>query len=102
LPPQTQFDYSWTLRKIALEEQVDHLAYSTSSETYVFASSQRADFKLPEGDDLHPEWRNEGLSLRIADLLLLCFANAAFRHIFLSENPSEQHKGHQPQDMVYH
>ncbi|KAJ5753862.1 uncharacterized protein N7511_008015 [Penicillium nucicola] len=62
MPPQTQFDYSWTLRKVALEEQVDHLAYSTSSETYVFASSQRADFKLPEGDDLHPEWRNEEIS----------------------------------------
>jgi cleavage and polyadenylation specificity factor subunit 1 len=69
LPSQTQFDYPWTLRKVALEEQVDHLAYSTSSETYVFASSQRADFRLPESDDLHPEWRNEGLSLPIANPL---------------------------------
>ncbi|KAJ5779063.1 hypothetical protein N7457_006783 [Penicillium paradoxum] len=62
LPPQTQLDYSWTLRKVPIEEQVDFLAYSTSSETYVLGTSHQGDFKLPEGDDLHPEWRNEELS----------------------------------------
>ncbi|KAI3138791.1 hypothetical protein CBS147325_6846 [Penicillium roqueforti] len=62
LPSQTQFDYPWTLRKIPIEEQVDFLAYSTSSETYVLGTSHQGDFKLPEGDDLHPEWRNEELS----------------------------------------
>ncbi|CAG8367489.1 unnamed protein product [Penicillium salamii] len=60
LPPKTQFDYPWPLRQIPLEEQVDFLAYSTSSETYVIGTSRPADFKLPEGDDLHPEWRGEG------------------------------------------
>ncbi|KAJ5920682.1 hypothetical protein N7516_011540 [Penicillium verrucosum] len=62
LPSQTQFDHSWTLRKVPIEEQVDFLAYSTSSETYVLGTSHQGDFKLPEGDDLHPEWRNEELS----------------------------------------
>ncbi|CAI7630992.1 unnamed protein product [Penicillium bialowiezense] len=62
LPPQTQFDYPWPLRQIPLEEQVDFLAYSTSSETYVIGASRPADFKLPEADDLHPEWRGEELA----------------------------------------
>ncbi|KAJ5139137.1 uncharacterized protein N7515_003985 [Penicillium bovifimosum] len=62
LPPQTQFDYSWTLRKVPIEEQVDFLAYSTSSETYVLGTSRQSDFKLPDSDELHPEWRNEELS----------------------------------------
>ncbi|EKV04111.1 Cleavage and polyadenylation specificity factor subunit A, putative [Penicillium digitatum PHI26] len=62
LPSQTQFDYSWTLRKVPIEEQVNFLAYSTSSETYVLGTSRQGDFKLPEGDELHPEWRNEELS----------------------------------------
>jgi cleavage and polyadenylation specificity factor subunit 1 len=48
------------LRQVPLEEQVDFLAYSTSSETYVLGTSRLADFKLPEADDLHPEWRGEG------------------------------------------
>ncbi|KAJ5242364.1 Cleavage/polyadenylation specificity factor A subunit C-terminal [Penicillium citrinum] len=62
LPPDTQFERSWTSRKIPLNEQVDFLAYSTSSETYVVATSTNVDFKLPENDELHPEWRNESIS----------------------------------------
>lgn len=60
MPSQTQFDYPWPLRQIPLDEQVDFLAFSTSSETYVLGTSGLADFKLPEADDLHPEWRGEG------------------------------------------
>lgn len=69
LPPETQFDYSWTLRKIPLEEQVDFLAYSSSSQTYVLGTSHHVDFKLPDNDELHPEWRNEGLFLFPARLV---------------------------------
>ncbi|CAI7651198.1 unnamed protein product [Penicillium pancosmium] len=60
--PETQFDHSWTTRKVPLNEQVDFLAYSTASETYVVATSVKAEFKLPENDELHPEWRSEGVS----------------------------------------
>ncbi|KAJ5675859.1 hypothetical protein N7462_008756 [Penicillium macrosclerotiorum] len=62
LPPDTQFDYSWTLRKVPLGEQVDYLTYSTSSETYVLGTSSNMDFKLPDNDELHPEWRNESVT----------------------------------------
>ncbi|KAJ5577799.1 uncharacterized protein N7459_006763 [Penicillium hispanicum] len=62
LPPRTEFDYPWTLRKVALDEQVDCLTYSTSSETYVLGTSSSAGFKLPDNDELHPEWRNESIS----------------------------------------
>ena len=61
LPHGTQFDYSWPLRVVHVGEQVDHLAYSSSSRTYVLGTSRPADFKLPDDDELHPEWRNEGL-----------------------------------------
>ncbi|KAJ5902421.1 Cleavage/polyadenylation specificity factor A subunit C-terminal [Penicillium taxi] len=60
--PDTQLDYSWTLRKVLLEEQVDFLTYSTASDTYVLGTSVNVDFKLPENDELHPEWRNESTS----------------------------------------
>lgn len=42
-------------------ESVDHLAYSPSSEMYALGTSNKANFKLPNDDELHPEWRNEGL-----------------------------------------
>lgn len=61
-PPDTQFDYPWTLRKIPVEEQVDFLTYSTSSNTYVLGTSCSVGFKLPENDELHPEWRMESIS----------------------------------------
>lgn len=61
LPQDTKFDYSWTLRKVHVGESVDHLAYSPSSEMYALGTSYKANFKLPNDDELHPEWRNEGL-----------------------------------------
>ena len=60
-PGETRFDYSWTLRKVQLGEQVDHLAYSSPSDTYVIGTSCKTGFKLPDNDELHHEWRNEGL-----------------------------------------
>jgi cleavage and polyadenylation specificity factor subunit 1 len=60
------------LRQIPLEEQVDFLAYSTSSETYVIGTSLPADFKLPEADDLHPEWRGEGSLMFFINALVIC------------------------------
>lgn len=60
LPQETQFDYPWTLRRVPVGEQIDHLAYSSASNTYVLGTSQATSFHLPEDDELHPEWRNEG------------------------------------------
>lgn len=62
LPSQTDFSYPWTLRKVPVDEQVNFLTYSTSSETYVLGTSCNVSFKLPDDDELHPEWRNESLS----------------------------------------
>ncbi|CAG8194361.1 unnamed protein product [Penicillium olsonii] len=80
LPQKTQFDYPWPLRQIPLEEQVDFLAYSTSSETYVIGTSRPADFKLPDADDLHPEWRGEGTHIpdRSLGISLIKFAELSF------------------------
>ncbi|EPS26038.1 hypothetical protein PDE_00974 [Penicillium oxalicum 114-2] len=62
LPSETQFDHSWPLRKVSLDEQIDHLTYSTTSDTYVVGTSHNAEFKLPDNDELHPEWRNESIT----------------------------------------
>ncbi|PYH46687.1 cleavage/polyadenylation factor CFT1 [Aspergillus saccharolyticus JOP 1030-1] len=56
------FDHKWPLRKVPLGEQVDHLTYSASSGTYVLGTCERTRFRLPEDDELHPEWRNEVVS----------------------------------------
>ncbi|RAK71794.1 cleavage/polyadenylation factor CFT1 [Aspergillus fijiensis CBS 313.89] len=62
LPRGMLFDYKWPLRKVPLGEQVDHLAYSSSSGMYVLGTCQKTEFKLPEDDELHPEWRTEVVS----------------------------------------
>lgn len=49
------------MRPVQIGEQVEHLAYSASSKTYVLGTSRKTGFKLPDDDELHPEWRNEGL-----------------------------------------
>ncbi|KAK1141930.1 mRNA cleavage and polyadenylation factor subunit [Aspergillus melleus] len=76
LPSDTIFDHPWTLRKISIGEQVDNLTYSVSSGTYVLGSCHKTSFKLPEDDELHPEWRNEVISLlpevHQSSLRLLC------------------------------
>ncbi|KAE8359840.1 CPSF A subunit region-domain-containing protein [Aspergillus caelatus] len=59
VPLDVQLDYSWTIQQIPIGEQVDRLAYSSSSGMYVLGTSHRTEFKLPEDDELHPEWRNE-------------------------------------------
>ncbi|KAF3407384.1 hypothetical protein DPV78_000099 [Talaromyces pinophilus] len=59
----TQLDFSWPIRRIPLNEQVDHLAYSTASGTYVVGTTLEQDFKLPDDDELHPEWATEEISL---------------------------------------
>lgn len=62
MPLGVQLDYPWTIQQIPIGEQVDHLAYSSSSGMYVIGTSHRTEFKLPEDDELHPEWRNESMS----------------------------------------
>ncbi|KNG80365.1 hypothetical protein ANOM_011161 [Aspergillus nomiae NRRL 13137] len=59
VPLGVQLDYSWAIQQIPIGEQVDHLAYSSSSGMYVLGTSHRTEFKLPDDDELHPEWRNE-------------------------------------------
>ncbi|KAJ6145223.1 hypothetical protein N7470_009118 [Penicillium chermesinum] len=58
-PPGIQLHHSWPLQKVPLDEQVDFLTYSTAFETYVLGTSTVVEFKLPEDDELHPEWRGE-------------------------------------------
>ncbi|EFR01919.1 serine/threonine protein kinase [Nannizzia gypsea CBS 118893] len=59
LPSNTRFDSAWATRKIPLGEQVDCIVYSSASESYVIGTSTKEDFKLPEDDESHTEWRNE-------------------------------------------
>lgn len=85
LPPNTQFDHLWTVRKVPVNEQVDFLTYSTSSETYVLSTSSPVEFKLPENDELHPEWRSEG---RFLCFILCCDKLTSFLDTtFLPEVP---------------
>ncbi|OXV09323.1 hypothetical protein Egran_02911 [Elaphomyces granulatus] len=62
LPYGTHFDYTWAFRRVPLGEQIDHLAYSSPSKTYALGTSHKIDFKLPDDDEVHPEWCHEVIS----------------------------------------
>ncbi|EEP76631.1 conserved hypothetical protein [Uncinocarpus reesii 1704] len=62
LPGNTRFDNAWAARKIHIGEQVDCVEYFARSETYVLGTSYHEDFKLPEDDEVHTEWRSEVIS----------------------------------------
>ncbi|KAJ0421006.1 CPSF A subunit region-domain-containing protein [Aspergillus carlsbadensis] len=62
LPRETHLGHAWTMRTVPIGEQIDQLTYSSTSETYVLGTCTRASFKLPDDDELHPEWRNEVIS----------------------------------------
>ncbi|WEW58506.1 mRNA cleavage and polyadenylation factor subunit [Emydomyces testavorans] len=62
LPANTRFDNSWTTRKVHLGDQIDFVEYSAHSETYALGSSRKVDFRLPEDDEVHTEWRSEVIS----------------------------------------
>ncbi|KAL4883616.1 CPSF A subunit region-domain-containing protein [Aspergillus karnatakaensis] len=58
----TQLGYPWAVKRVPIGEQIDHLVYSASSETYVLGTCDETEFKLPDDDELHPDWRNEVIS----------------------------------------
>lgn len=59
LPHGAQLGYSWAFKRVQIGEQIDQLTYSSTSNTYVLGTCHRSEFKLPDDDELHPEWRNE-------------------------------------------
>ncbi|KAL4940501.1 hypothetical protein BDV06DRAFT_196443 [Aspergillus oleicola] len=62
IPDGTQLGYPWAFMRVPIGEQVDQITYSFTSDTYVLGTCHRSAFKLPEDDELHPEWRNEDIS----------------------------------------
>ncbi len=44
-----------------LGEEVQALSYHPPMEAYVLGTSRKIDFKLPDDDDFHHEWRSEGM-----------------------------------------
>ncbi|KAL4927927.1 cleavage/polyadenylation factor CFT1 [Aspergillus undulatus] len=62
IPDGTQLGHPWAFRKVPIGEQVDQLTYSIASDTYVLGTCHRSAFKLPDDDELHPEWRSEDIS----------------------------------------
>ncbi|KAL4784284.1 CPSF A subunit region-domain-containing protein [Aspergillus varians] len=62
LPHGTQLGYPWVLKRVPIGEQIDQLAYSSTSNAYVLGTCHKSGFKLPDDDELHPEWRNEVIS----------------------------------------
>ncbi|KAL4802870.1 CPSF A subunit region-domain-containing protein [Aspergillus unguis] len=62
LPQGTQLGHPLALKTIPIGEQIDQLAYTSASATYVLGTCQKSEFKLPEDNELHPEWRHEVIS----------------------------------------
>lgn len=55
---------TWPVRKISLGEEVHDLSYHPLAEVYILGTSRAVDFKLPEDDDFHHEWKGEGAAFR--------------------------------------
>ncbi|KAL4813383.1 CPSF A subunit region-domain-containing protein [Aspergillus spinulosporus] len=62
LPDGTRLGYPWIMRTVPIGQQIDKLTYVSASDTYVLGTCQKCEFRLPEDDELHPEWRNEEIS----------------------------------------
>lgn len=45
------------------------LSYHPPMEVYVLGTSRKIDFKLPDDDDFHHEWKGEGMILCLSALL---------------------------------
>lgn len=63
-------------QKKVLGEEVQALSYHLSMEVYILGTSRKIDFTLPNDDDFHHEWRNEGtlvLSMILSITLRLTF-----------------------------
>ena len=62
MPSDVRFgEMDWVAHKVVLGEEVQALSYHPSMEVYVLGTSQGINFKLPDDDDFHNEWRNEGM-----------------------------------------
>ncbi len=88
-PSEVRFgETDWLARKVVLGEEVQALSYHPAMEVYVLGTSQKVDFRLPEDDDFHHEWKGEGililecivtskLCLRLTPTLLRYLSEAA-------------------------
>ncbi|KAI9698522.1 MAG: mRNA cleavage and polyadenylation factor subunit [Candelina mexicana] len=54
----------WVMKRILLGEEVHALSYHLAMESYVIATSEKVDWKLPEDEEHHEEWRYEDLPLK--------------------------------------
>ncbi|KAI9706218.1 MAG: hypothetical protein M1812_008248 [Candelaria pacifica] len=65
LPEETNTtETGWATRKITLGEDVHALSYHLTMDCYIVATSERVDWKLPEDDEHHDEWKYEDLPLK--------------------------------------
>lgn len=84
-PANIRFNKSWVMKKIYLGEQIEFVVYSSSTETYVLGTSHKADFKLPDNDEVHTEWRREGMSNETSQLTLrILVKDLIDRYFFVS------------------
>ncbi|KAI9835730.1 MAG: hypothetical protein M1819_001908 [Sarea resinae] len=65
LPPKTHFsETGWATRKVAVGSEVYTLSYHAPMGVYVIGTSEKEEFKLPEDDDFHHEWKREDTSFK--------------------------------------
>ena len=60
LPADVDFGQSdWVAQKVEVGERVACLTYFDRKQSYILATSQSIDFRLPQDDEWHTEWRDE-------------------------------------------
>ncbi|KEF59392.1 uncharacterized protein A1O9_04236 [Exophiala aquamarina CBS 119918] len=51
---------SWSIKRIPLGQDVASVSYFMPTDSYILGTNYTADFQLPQDDEWHPDWRNEG------------------------------------------
>ncbi|KAI5304637.1 mRNA cleavage and polyadenylation factor subunit [Ascosphaera pollenicola] len=62
IPPDVSLETSWATRRIPLNEEIMSICYSPAQDVYALGTTQEVGFKLPDDDEIHPEWQTEALT----------------------------------------
>ncbi|KAI5292931.1 mRNA cleavage and polyadenylation factor subunit [Ascosphaera acerosa] len=62
IPADISLDMSWVTRRVPLGQEAVALCYHPGKDVYAVGTSRAVNFKLPDDDEIHPEWQSESLA----------------------------------------
>ncbi|KAI5289529.1 mRNA cleavage and polyadenylation factor subunit [Ascosphaera aggregata] len=95
ISPDVSLETSWATRRIQLDEEVVSICYSPAQDVYALGTIQTVGFKLPDDDEIHPEWQNEVLNfflprMKTGSVQLLETEQCLLIDEYVLEDPAER------------